>query len=484
MITGLLYTPWLIRTLGQSDYAVYSIVISLMAYVTVDFGLGAVVSKFIAQFLAEGKTEKIKGFIGIILKVYVIITSIATVVLLLLYFFLEKIYLGLTAEEVEKLKVVYIMMATMTVFSIPAMPLNGIYTAFGRVYNNKIFDLLSKLLIIIFVCISLLLGKGLYQVVLVNALVTIAVNVLKFVFIKKAENLEIDISYKDSAIVKNILSFSGWLTIAMIADKFFFTIEPSLLAAFSNSKEVAIFAVAAQIEGYVLLFAEALHGIFLPKVAVLNAQDKSTQKLSDLMVSVGKLQLFVVAAMISVIATQGKDFIKLWFGEEYIYSYYSVLIILCPCIIHMTQGIGMEVLYVKNKAKYKALAYGIGAIVNVVLSILLIPKYGSIGAAIAIAGGFLCGHEIVMNFVYAKRLGLDVSRFFKKCHLRMVVPLVLSLIAGFAVDMALPEGNILWLIIKSGICIMFYLFFAFLFFIEKREKSQIIGFVKHKFLSR
>ena len=49
LITGLLYTPWLIRELGQSDYAVYSIVVSLMAYVTVDFGLGAVVSRFIAK---------------------------------------------------------------------------------------------------------------------------------------------------------------------------------------------------------------------------------------------------------------------------------------------------------------------------------------------------------------------------------------------------------------------------------------------------
>ena len=484
LITGLLYTPWLIRELGQSDYAVYSIVVSLMAYVTVDFGLGAVVSRFIAKYLATGEKDKIKGFIGIILKVYVIITSVATVILFLLYFFLEKIYLGLTPEEIDKLKVVYVIMATMTVFAIPALPLNGIYTAFRRVYNNKIFDLLSKLLIIVFVCISLFSGKGLYAVVLVNAIVTVSVNIFKLVFIKKAENLEIDIKHKDSSVVKNVLSFSGWLTVAMIADKFFFTVEPSLLAAFSNSTEVAIFAVAAQIEGYVLLFAEALHGVFLPKVAVLNVEENSNKKLSDLMISVGKLQLFVVAAMISVIATQGKEFISLWFGAEYAYSYYSVLIILCPCIIHMTQGIGMEVLYVKNKVKYKALAYGVGATINVLLSIFLIPRYGSIGAAVSIAVGFLCGHEIIMNFVYAKRLGLNVLEFFKNCHLKMVLPMALSILVGGVCARLLPSGSLIWLLVKCGICVLFYLIFTFFFFINKNEKSQLFDFAKQRILRK
>ena len=46
----------------------------------------------------------------------------------------------------------------------------------------------------------------------------------------------------------------------------------------------------------------------------------------------------------------------------------------------------------------------------------------------------------------------------------MVIPLAFSVAVGFVVDMALPDGHILWLVIKSGISIMFYLLFTFLFF--------------------
>lgn len=484
LITGLLYTPWLIRELGQSEYAIYSIVISLMSYVTVDFGLSAVVSRFIAKYLAAGERDKIKGFIGIVLKVYIVITSIAFAVLVVLFFLIEHIYQGLTVDEIEKLKAVYIIMAIMTVFSIPALPLNGIYTAHGRVYNNKIFDLISKLLIIILVCVSLWCGKGLYYVVLVNALVTVSVNIAKLLYIRKAEHLEIDITYKDSGIVKNILSFSAWMTIAMIADKFFFTIEPSLLAAFSNSREVAIFAVAAQIEGYVLLFAEALHGIFLPRVAVLANEENANKKLTDLMVSVGKLQLFVVAGLVVAISVLGKEFISLWFGAEYIDSYYTVIIILCPCIIHMTQGIGMEVVYVTNKVKYRALSYTIGAIINVIVTVLLVPSFGAMGAAIGIATGFLVGHEIIMNIVYSKVLHLGIGEFFKKCHLKMVLPMAISLAVGFAVSKVLPDGSFMYLVVKGIICAVCYFASSFIFFIGKDERNELFGFVKQKLIRK
>lgn len=484
LITGLLYTPWLVRELGQSEYAIYSIVTSLMAYVTVDFGLGAVVSRFIAKYLATGETDKIKGFIGIVLKVYIIITSIALIVLVTIFFILENIYQGLTVEEVEKLKVAYIIMAVMTVFSIPVLPINGIYTAYGRVYNNKIFDLLSKFSIMVLVCIALHTGEGLYAVVLVNAIVTVLINIFKFIYIKKAEHIEIDFGYKDKTTIKNILSFSGWMTIAMIADKFFFTIEPSLLAAFSNSREVAIFAVAAQIEGYVLLFAVALNGIFLPKVAVLANEENADKKLTDLMINVGKLQLFVVAGLVVAIAVLGKDFITLLFGSEYIVSYYSVLIILCPCLIHMTQGIGMEVLYVKDKVKFRALSYTVGAIINVVVTVILVPSMGAIGAAIGIATGFLVGHEIIMNIVYSKTLHLDMGRFFKNCHLKMALPFGISLAVGFLISKLIPGGSFVLLVVKGVLCAICYFASTFILFINKNERKQIFAVVKQKLVRK
>lgn len=58
MVIGLLYTPYMLRMLGQSEYGLYSLAASLIAYLTVlDLGFGNAIVRYTAKFRAEGKTN-------------------------------------------------------------------------------------------------------------------------------------------------------------------------------------------------------------------------------------------------------------------------------------------------------------------------------------------------------------------------------------------------------------------------------------------
>lgn len=55
-LVGLLYTPYLLRMLGKSEYGLYSLVKSIISYLTLlDFGFGDAVVRYTAKFRAEGK---------------------------------------------------------------------------------------------------------------------------------------------------------------------------------------------------------------------------------------------------------------------------------------------------------------------------------------------------------------------------------------------------------------------------------------------
>ncbi len=41
LVTGFFYTPFLIKTLGVSDYAIFALTASLVGYFSLDFGIGA-----------------------------------------------------------------------------------------------------------------------------------------------------------------------------------------------------------------------------------------------------------------------------------------------------------------------------------------------------------------------------------------------------------------------------------------------------------
>ncbi len=473
LLSGFLYTPWLIRELGTSDYAIYSIATSLVVYFTMDFGIGATITRFIARCRAEDNEEKIKGILGIALKIYLIIDAIAFIALFILFFFISGLYQGLTLAEVSRLKVVYIIIGMMTVFCIPLMPLNGVYIAYNRIYNVKIFDLLTKVITIILVCIALLSGHGLYVMVLINAAVTVGINYIKLVYLLRTENIKINITYKDKKVLKEILLFSGWLALAMVADKFFFSIEPSLLGAFSNSTQVAIFAVASQMEGYVLLLADGLNGIFLPKVTEMVVRKENTEKITDLMIKVGRLQLLIVTALIIGIITQGKQFIEIWFGKNYILSYYAVIIVLIPCFIHMTQGIASEMIYATNNVRYRAFSYCVGAVINVILTVVLSPKLGSIGAAIGISIGFFVGHELIMNIIYYKMLKLNIRRFFANCHLKMIIPATISLGLGYLIFKLKIGYGFEGLMLKCFIWLLCYVVCVYFLFMNGQEKNIV-----------
>ena len=76
VIAGFLYTPYLVKTLGMSDYALYTLSASVIGYFTIDFGIGSAITRYIAKYRAENREEKVKDLLGITLKLYLIIDLI------------------------------------------------------------------------------------------------------------------------------------------------------------------------------------------------------------------------------------------------------------------------------------------------------------------------------------------------------------------------------------------------------------------------
>ena len=73
IILGLIYTPWMIKEIGQSDYALYTLATSIITLFTVDFGMSAAVSRFVSKYRAEGNEEAINNLLGLVYKLYTII---------------------------------------------------------------------------------------------------------------------------------------------------------------------------------------------------------------------------------------------------------------------------------------------------------------------------------------------------------------------------------------------------------------------------
>ena len=276
------YTPWMIRLIGVSDYGLYSLIMSFISYFIMDFGLHQAVQRFIAKYRAEKNEDKVAKMVAITTKCYLAIDAVIFLVLLILYFFISNIFTGLTPDEIERLKGLYVIAATFSVLNFVFKPMAGAMMAYEYFVEERALEMVNKVGIVLLVCMALYLGADVYALVLINGAVSLFVSVAKFIVFEKKSKLHIQWGYFDKSELKNVFSFSMWTFVVSLAQRLRVTLVPAILGVVSNSSEIAVFSLAMSIEGMIVTMSSAVNGLFLPKVSRL-AHNGNRHQITELM---------------------------------------------------------------------------------------------------------------------------------------------------------------------------------------------------------
>jgi Membrane protein involved in the export of O-antigen and teichoic acid len=489
ILAGLLYTPWMIRQIGRSDYGLFILSSSLIGMFLLDFGIGNAIGRYVSKYRAENNPQKINDFLGMVTKIYVAIDILLFAALFTFFFFLQDIYVELAPEEIAKFKVIYIITGLYLVISFPFIPRTWILMSFEKFFFAKFLTLLQKVLTVTCVVVVLLLGYKLYALVLVNALVGILIIIVSLFYIKKTIPIQINYWYWDWKIVREIFVFSLWITVIIITLKMIVAITPSILGVFSGTNQIGIFGIAMTIEGYTNTLATALSGLFLPKLSRMllpqhenqHKDYKNNKEFESLMIRVGRIQYFTVGGIILFFVCLGKDFITLWLGHDFVQSYFVAVLLILPSLVSLTQDVGITALVVINKVKYRAFATIVIACISLVLSCLLTGKYGAIGSATGIFIGYVVGNIFIMNYIYYKTLGLNVFKLIKECQFAFLLPSSLFIIICCTIQKNYVTPFWSGFILKSIIfSIIYFLLFWFLG-LNIYEKRLITAPIKNLF---
>lgn len=454
IISGLLFTPWLIHQLGDGDYGIYSIGTSIITLLIMDFGISEAVAKYVAQYRTEGKEEKVTELLSLVTKIYLILALIFLALFSVLYFFLGNIYAGLTAGELIKLKNVYIIIAIYNVFAFAFTPLSGIMLAYEHLVSLKLCDIVLRLLTIVITIIAIINGLGLYSAVMANAIAGVAVIAYKLYIIQSNHRFKIDLSYQDNDLLKKIFSFSVWVALLVITQRCIYSITPSILGALSSSNEVTLYSVSSALEGYAYSFGSVISTLFLAKITrQLEAGDYDG--FNKLIITTGKIQFLLCAVILGGFICVGNDFINLWMGNGYEITYTMTVILLIPSVFiwpFMTASVGLTV---ANRVKGPALVNLGTACINIFMECILVGKLGALGAvlSIAIANSF---KDIALIFVYKKYLPIRLHQFIKEVFVIYGVPLAMITVFGVCLLKFVPLGGTVGFLIKGIAIVMLY----------------------------
>ena len=478
VLIGLLYTPWMINTIGRDNYGLYTLAMSVISLFVFDFGLSSAVSRFVAKYIAEGHPEKANDCLGIVYRIYIILDVLILIVLSSVYFFIPQIYESLTPQEIDSFRVIYIIVSVFSLVSFPMIPLNGILIANEKFIQLKICELVNKVFIVITMSICLILGFGLYALVSVNVAAGLLMICLKLLFVKKYTSTRINFLYHNRLEQRSIIHFSTWVTIISLCQRMIFNIAPSILGIMSGAASIAILGIAITIEGYVYTFSSALSGLFLPKVSRIMLSGQL--EILPLMIRVGRIQVMIIGAIILCFALFGQEFIYLWTGPYFSASYLCAIFLIIPAFIHLPQEIASTAISVGNKVKHQALVFICMALTNIALAFWFAKFWGATGIAFSICIAYLV-RTIGMNIIYHKMLRIDIRNFFIKTYCKYILPAIIIISIGIFFNLLLNDWDWVTLVLKVfllGISILLCYWFCYMTDSEKNIITSIIKWRK------
>lgn len=410
------YTPIMLRILGQSEYGVYSLSQSVIAYLSLlNFGFTGSYLKFYSKYKAENDYTGIKKLNGMYIIVFAVI---AFIICLCGYWLIQNIEIIIgekfSAAEVELTK---ILMAIMTVNMAVMMP-NNAFGSFIFAHERFVFGKGLELLRNIgnpLICLPVLLmgygAQGLSYVMLILTFISLIANIL---YCKQKLQLGFIFKNIEWKLLLEIASFSVYIFIWTIVDQLNWQIGKLILSNTNGSTAVAVYTVGTQFCSMFMVFSTAVSGVFTPKIYGLVHEKEAEKKLTDLMIKVGRLQFYIVFFIWFGFVVFGKEFIHLWAGDTYTEAYWVGIFLMTPIIIALTQNIGIEILRAYNKHQARTWCHFVVAVINVFISYQLAKIYGVIGCAIGSCISTFVSSTLISNYFYTYVIKLNIKAYFKE----------------------------------------------------------------------
>lgn len=428
-VVGLLYTPYMLRMMGQSEYGLYSLVASVIAYLTVlDLGFGNAIVRYTAKFRAEKKTEEQYEMFGMFFLLYLVIGIIAFGIGLGLYFNVGTLFGNtMTAVELGRARIMMLLLVANLAFTFPMSIWGSIIQAYEDFVFQKSLNIFRIILNTAVMICLLHFGYKAVAMVVVQTIFNVLTLVLNFIYCRRKLNIHIYFRFKHFhwGFLKEVAIYSFWIFLNAIMDRVYWSTGQFVLGAMVGTAAVAVFAIAIQLEGMYMQFSTAISSVFLPKVTAMVATNRSRKEISDLFIRTGRIQYIVLAYILSGFIIFGRQFIELWAGADYSDAYIISLLFFIPLTVPLIQNLGITILQARNEMKFRSVLYIIIALVSLAMQIVLTRFFGGIGCAMGVSGALVVGQILIMNVYYRRRQDLDIKTFWKEISKMSIIPIVL-----------------------------------------------------------
>ena len=369
----------LARNLGPADYGLFYSVFTFIIFFLFfrDLGLGAALVKYVAEWKVQEQYDKIKTAI---VSVFVV-QLLSSVVFAIIMFFLAGPLAEHYFKDPRSALIIQILLLYL-LFSIFFITLKQVFLGLQETFIYGSFELVKNSLTLVLVFLLLKGGWNVFApVIAYTAVCLILVVIYLPIFLRKFPFFQYKILHYKS-ISQQLLQFGLPVLATTVGGKVIGYIDTLFLTYFRSLTEVGVYNVILPSALIFLDLGTTLGIILLPMTSELWAKG-DYRRLEAGVRLLHRYLLALVIPLLIIPLVYADLFIGLLFGPEYLSGSLAFQILVVGVLLCIVGSVNGSILSGIGQPKKVTKIVLLAAAVNVIVNMLLIPRYGINGAAIA-----------------------------------------------------------------------------------------------------
>lgn len=456
-LVNLIYVPLLLHFLGQGDYGVFQMTNSVVFALTLlSAGFYGSYVRFYMRERAAGCPDNglgVRRLNGMFLLVYLTVAVLCLIGCGVMVLNVHALFSGgLTAQEINLARALLMVMGVNIAVTMLSTPFDSYIVAHERFVFQQSRQLFTALAQPFLAVLLLWLGMGAVGVACAQLTISTILLVWNIAFATRKLSMRFTFHGLEWSLFKAVAIFSFWIFLNQIFDLVNNNVPNFLLGAMASSTAVAVFAIAVQIRNIFFSMSTTMSNVFTPQINRIVAESDNNTVLTQLMTRVGRYQMIIFWYLFGGFIVLGRYFVHIWAGDVNADAYWLCLIMVLPVMVPLTQNTGIEIQRAKNRHKTRSLIYILTSIIDIVISVLLIPSLGYWATAIGYVASIALGTGLFMNWYYHTRIGLDMVYFWKHqlpTILLALAVVVVCLLGGLMLPVSSIPTFLVWGIIYT-----------------------------------
>lgn len=484
MVVNIFVTPLLIASLGDVDYSLYKVMQSFAGPLSMfHLGISTIVTRSIVQFGSDkGYTKREKqNTMALAMLASGIMALLVSAVGIVMCMTIPGVYGETYSHESVELgqKIFVVFMASILVHMITDA-FSGCMVGHEKFVVTSSIQLLRTTLKVLLWIVLLKLDMGVLAITCVDLVISLATFAFSVGYAIFVLHETPRLYFFDRKKLLEIVSFGAAILLQAVVNQVNNNVDNMILGAYMSDKAiVTMYSSALAIYAVYNSLVSVVANFFLPKATRLVQQNASGKELTDFVVAPGRFQAMLAVACILGFALFGRNFICIWIGEKYVDAYWVALMLMIPVTIPLVENTMISILDASLKRIYRSMTLVIMAILNVALSLFLVPVFSFWGVAIGTVASLVIGHGFLMNMYYSKTFKLQVGTMFCSIFKGILPAGFVAAILCVPLALFLPDTTVLFLV-KCATYILLYGVFLIMFGLNSSEKDRIFKMLRIK----